>query len=58
MESNTTRKHPRTLEEAFPQDGHQAQWFFPPEHKHGWLDRLVRVVVNAIKARRKHVSNR
>lgn len=27
----TTRTYPRTLEEAFPKDPQNSEWFFPPE---------------------------
>ena len=58
MHNDTTRKYPRTLEEAFPQDGHQAEWFYPPVRKHVWMDYVASIVIKAINLWRKYVSNR
>ena len=33
MNNPTTRKYPRTVEEAFPNGPAHAEWFFPPEEK-------------------------
>lgn len=56
MDNDTTRRYPRTLEEAFPQD--RAQWFYPPVRKHVWMDYVVRAVMKVINSWRKYVSNR
>lgn len=29
----TTRSYPRRMEDAFPNDVENAQWFYPPERK-------------------------
>ena len=29
----TTRRYPRTLEEAFPNTVERAEWFYPPERR-------------------------
>ena len=34
----TTRCFPRTLEDAFPHEPKNAEWFFPPERKRGALE--------------------
>jgi hypothetical protein len=39
MRNPTTRKHPRTLNEAFPQDA--AEWFEGPSKGEGVAYRLV-----------------
>ena len=36
----TTRRYPRTLEEAFPNTVDRAKWFYPPE-KNRTLSNLV-----------------
>lgn len=36
----TTRRFPRTLDEAFGCDGN---WFYPPEDNRGWVDRALRL---------------
>lgn len=35
----TTRRFPRTLDEAFGCDGN---WLHPPENNRGWLDKTLR----------------
>jgi hypothetical protein len=35
----TTRRFPRTLDEAFGCDGN---WFHPPENNRTWLDKTLR----------------
>ena len=34
----TTRCDPRTMNEAFPNDADNAQWWYPPEQR--WQDKL------------------
>ena len=58
MQNDTTRKYPRRLEQALPQDGYQAQWFYPPERKHVWMDYVAGAVLKVINLWRKYVSNR
>lgn len=35
----TTRCYPRTLNEAFPNDVENAQWWYPPEQR--WQDKVL-----------------
>jgi len=37
----TTRTFPRTLEDAFPNDAERAEWFYPPERKHGYRNAVM-----------------
>lgn len=37
----TTRRYPRTLIEAFPDDVENGEWFYPPEQR--WQDKLFLV---------------
>ena len=30
--NETTRKYPNTMQEAFPKDPANAEWWFPPQH--------------------------
>jgi hypothetical protein len=34
----TTRRFPRTMNEAFPDDAANAKWWYPPEQR--WQDKL------------------
>jgi hypothetical protein len=34
----TTRRYPRTIEEAYPNDPSRAEWFYKPERKRGALE--------------------
>jgi hypothetical protein len=34
----TTRCFPRTLNEAFPEDTKNGEWFYPPEQR--WQDKM------------------
>jgi uncharacterized membrane protein YkgB len=44
----TTRKYPRTLEEAFPKDPENAKWLYTDEYKsYKWADVLSVVIVIA-----------
>jgi len=44
--SETTRRHPRTTDEAFPRTAESAQWFYPHESGFdGFLSLLVWVCV-------------
>ena len=40
----TTRRFPRTLSEAFPNDLENAKWFFPHENEWSWSDRFLLTV--------------
>jgi hypothetical protein len=48
MGSPTTRKHPRTLNEAFPQDA--AEWFEGPSPNEGVAYKLVMWCIYAVLA--------
>ena len=37
----TTRCFPRRMEEAFPNDASNAEWFYPPERSRGWHNAVV-----------------
>ena len=37
----TTRCYPRTMNEAFPDDVGNAEWFFPPERNTSFMSILV-----------------
>ena len=41
----TTRRFPRTLEEAFPDKVKQSEWFYAPKKEIGVLEALVWIVV-------------
>ena len=39
----TTRCYPHTIEEAFPNDPQNAEWFYPPEKKRGWANAVMMI---------------
>lgn len=40
----TSRTFPRTIPEAFKDDPANAQWFYPPERKRGYLNAVVLIL--------------
>ena len=40
----TTRNYPRTMQEAFPEDPQNAEWFYPPEKHGGWANAVTLVL--------------
>ena len=37
----TTRRYPRTLEEAFPDSVERTEWFYPPERRWNVWDAVI-----------------
>jgi hypothetical protein len=39
----TVRRYPRRMEDAFRDPVQQAQWFYPPERKHGMVNAVTAI---------------
>ena len=40
----TTRTYPRTMQDAFPKDPQNAEWWYPPEKHRGWGNAVMLVL--------------